>query len=205
MPLHWDENLYQYIRRVAEMSTRLGIPSIEEEDGIVLQSISHAYALRGADDLFLLDLGAGIGYSTLWLLMGAKPVCEEMRKRCRIVAVERDPVLAHYARKVLSETQMKSSRVIIDVVEGDATTYLERVEDCSVDIAFVDIDKGAYAKALRLLAYKLKPGGLALFHNAFVPRPPTSFFEEASRRPWLSIIVPTAMGILIASRMEPRC
>ena len=205
MPLHWDENLYQYIRRVAEMSTRLGIPSIEEEDGIVLQSISHAYALRGADDLFLLDLGAGIGYSTLWLLMGAKPVCEEIRKRCRIVAVERDPILAHYARKVLSETPMNSSRVIINVVDGDAITYLERVENCSVDIAFVDIDKGAYAKALRLLAYKLKPGGLALFHNAFVPRPPTSFFEEVSKRHWLSIIVPTSMGILVASGRESRC
>jgi len=74
-----------------------------------------------------------------------------------------------------------------------------------VDIAFVDIDKGAYAKALRLLAYKLKPRGLVLFHNAFVPRPPTGFFEEASKRSWLSIIVPTSMGMLVASRMEPRC
>ena len=205
MPLRWDKNLYQRIKRVAEMSTRLGIPSIEEEDGIVIQSISYTYALRGADDFLFLDLGAGIGYSTLWLLMGAGPVCEEMRKRCRVVAVERDPVLAHYARKLLGKTPMDPSHVSIDVVEDDATTYLESVEDCSVDIAFVDIDKSAYAKTLRLLAYKLKPGGLALFHNAFVPKPPTSFFEEASKRPWLSIIVPTSMGILVASRTEPRC
>ncbi len=205
MPLRWDENFYQYIKRVAEMSTRLGIPSITEEDGVVIQSISYTYALGGTDDLLFVDLGAGIGYSTLWLLMGAKPVCEEMHKRCRIVAVERDPVLAHYARKVLSEAPMNTNHVSIDVVEDDAITYLESVEDCTVDIVFVDIDKGAYSKALRLLGYKLRPGGLALFHNAFVPRPPTSFFKEASKRPWLSIIVPTSMGILVASRMEPRC
>ena len=205
MPLRWDEKLYQYIKRIAEMSTRLGIPSIEEEDGIVIQSISYTYALRGMDNLLLIDLGAGIGYSTLWLLMGAKPVCEEMHKRCRVVAVERDPVLAHYARKVLSEAPMSPSHVSIDVVEGDAITYLEDVDDCSVDIVFVDIDKGSYAKTLRLLGYKLKPGGLALFHNAFIPRPPTSFFDEASKKPWLSIIVPTSMGVLVASRTGARC
>jgi len=205
MPLHWDENLYRYIKRVAEMSIRLGIPSIEEEDGAVIQGISYTYALRGADNLLFLDLGAGIGYSTLWLLMGVKPVCEEMHKRCRVVAVERDPVLAHYARKVLSEAPMGSSNVSINVVESDATTFLESMENCSVDIAFVDIDKGAYARTLRLLAYKLRPGGLALFHNAFVPRPPTSFFEEASKRPWLATIAPTSMGILVASRIEREC
>ncbi len=64
-------------------------------------------------------------------------------------------------------------------------------------MAFVDIEKSSYPQALRLLRKKLRRGGIAIFHNAISPRPPKEFFEIADRE-FISIIIPSSAGILLA-------
>ncbi len=195
--------LFEYIRAVRDLSMRFAIPSISEEDGFVLQSMAYAYASRADKGLLVLDLGAGIGYSTLWLVAGIAPICESRGIACKVVAVEQDKIRASYARRVLGNLPTKS--VEIEVVEMNAIKYLEKLGSCEVDIAFVDIDKNEYLHALELLAHKLRPHGIALFHNAFVPRPPRTFFEHVSRQPWIPVIIPTQMGVLGAVKNTHAC
>jgi predicted O-methyltransferase YrrM len=67
----------------------------------------------------------------------------------------------------------------IEVIYGDALEYLRGIEDGSLDLAFIDIEKGSYPQALRLLRKKLRKEGIAIFHNAISPKPPKEFFEIA--------------------------
>ena len=199
-----DTGLLKYIQHVGRISIDMGIPSISEEDGLVFQAVTSTYAsLREKEPLLVLDLGAGVGYSTLWLVLGLIPYCET--RKCSIVAVERDPSLAQYARELLYKAPIEPSLLSITVATSDAIEYLGSLNNCSVDIAFIDIDKGQYLKALRLLVYKLKPRGIALFHNALLPRPPKEFFQEAFKKPWRSTIIPTRLGILEAVNMVASC
>lgn len=195
--------LISYTRIVRDLSRKLAIPSINEEDGFVLQSIAFSYASRTSDELLVLDLGAGIGYSTIWLVAGIAPICNSRKMKCRVIAVEQNSTRAEHARRVLSALPVQA--IDIEVVEMNAIEYLEKLSDCEIDIVFVDIDKDEYIDVLKLLAHKLKPYGIALFHNAFVPSPPQKFFKLASSYPWISIIIPTTMGILGALKNARKC
>ena len=59
----------------------------------------------------------------------------------------------------------------IEVIYGDALEYLRGIEDGSLDLAFIDIEKGSYPQALRLLRKKLRKEGIAIFHNTISPKP----------------------------------
>jgi predicted O-methyltransferase YrrM len=85
----------------------------------------------------------------------------------------------------------------IEVIYGDALEYLRGIEDGSLDLAFIDIEKGSYPQVLRLLRKKLRKEGIAIFHNAISPKPPKEFFEIADRE-FISTIVPSWAGILLA-------
>ncbi|WP_236698186.1 O-methyltransferase [Pyrodictium occultum] len=188
--------LLELLERVEEESARAGIPSIEREDGSALYAVAYLYTLgRGGEGVAAADLGAGIGYSTLWLAGGVEAACT---RGCRVVAVEADPWRSRRLREVLGEAGLERTR--LEAVQGDALSYLERLGPGSLDIVFVDVDKHEYARVLELLESRLRPGGVAVFHNAYFPRPPGSFFEAVERGPWRSTVVPTRLGLLVAVR-----
>jgi len=173
------------LEALREESYRLGIPAIDERDGYALAALAFS-APRGG---VVLDLGAGVGYSTAWLALGAGAW------GARIVAVEYEPSragrLRGHARLIMEATGAR-----VEVVEGEALDVLRGLQDGSVSMAFVDIEKHWYPEALRLLREKLVPGGLAAFHNAYFPRPPREFFEEAARLE--HVVLPTPVGLLVA-------
>jgi len=187
------ERLLAFIRELESRSRALGIPSIEWEDGLVLHALSIVAGSRG--EVTAADLGAGIGYSTLWIAAGLEESC---RGACRVYAVEEDPELASLGERLASKAPLR--RVKVEWVEGDAIEFLASLPDGSLDLAFVDIDKHLYPEALRLLASKLSPGGAAVFHNAYLPAPPSEFYELAGREPWRGGITPTRLGLAVLVR-----
>ncbi len=172
------------LERLLEESRRLWIPAIDPEDGAALAALAFT-----APEGLVLDLGAGVGYSTAWLAIGAGA------RGLRVVAVEYDRararVLESYAPAIEEATGAR-----VEVVEGDALDFLRGLRGRVVGLAFVDVEKSEYPEALRLLAERSVPGGLAAFHNAYFPRPPDEFFELAARL--AHMIVPTPAGLLVA-------
>ncbi|MEB3851892.1 MAG: class I SAM-dependent methyltransferase [Desulfurococcales archaeon] len=189
------DQYWETLEEIGARSRSLGIPSIDPEDGLILYSIAVSVAGRASGSVEALDLGAGIGYSTLWIAAGLEDACPQTAS-CRVTAVEANARLASAGEEATARAGLR--RVRIRWVAGDAIAFLEGIPNRSVDLAFVDIEKYEYPKALELLEYKLKPGGVALFHNAYFPRPPESFFHAVSRGPWRSGIAPTPQGLLIA-------
>lgn len=180
--------------RLYAESARLGIPSIQPEDALVLYGLA-ASSLAASGAGLVLDLGAGIGYSAAWLAAAARSVCGG----CRVLAVERDPVLYSYLRRYAGEIGALSG-VRVEAVEGDALEALRGLPRGSVGFAFVDIDKEQYPEAVEALAPLLAPGASMAFHNAYLPAPPQAFWEALRRTGLPHTVVPTRLGIAVATK-----
>ncbi len=188
------EPLARFIEQVGLESKRLGIPSIDREDGLVLYT---AGLLAGSrlPGLAAADLGAGIGYSTGWIAAGLEDGC---RETCRLYAVEADCGLAERGRRLFARAPLR--RVRVEWVCGEAAEFLERLPAGGLSLAFVDVAKHEYPRILELLREKLAVGGVALFHNAYFPRPPERFYEMMRRPPWRGGVAPTPAGLAVLVR-----
>lgn len=173
-------------------SEALGIPSIDPMDGAVL--MAEAFKAAASGGRLFLDLGAGVGYSTAWIALGAEMGC--LKGDCIVKAVEIDPYRAERLERNMRRLGL--NKVGVEVIRDEALRMLLKLEPESVAMAFVDIEKNQYLDVLNLLRTRLKPGGTAIFHNAFFPEPPPEFFEAASQEPWRSSVIPTPAGLLVA-------
>ncbi|WP_448508026.1 O-methyltransferase [Immundisolibacter sp.] len=100
----------------------------------------------------VLDLGAGNGYSTLYMAQG-------MAGEGEIVALECDPRRAVAARHNLADCDVK-----INVLIGAAQEVLPGLR-APFDLILLDIDKTEYLYALDHCARLLRPGGLLVADN----------------------------------------
>ena len=190
-PEEW-ERIVKILEDLRAESSLLGIPTVEQGDGMVIQALSFKYSVSGGK-LFA-DLGAGVGYSTAWMLLGVEAGCSG--GGCRVLAVEWMPGRAERLKRLGSLLEL--SNVIVDVREENALDTLESLEDSSLSLVFVDVEKELYPHILKLLESKLESGGAALFHNAFYPKPPERFFIELEKGPWRATISPSGPGLMIA-------
>lgn len=180
-----QELIRDLLEDLEAQSYKLLVPLIDREDGAVLAALAYL-SPKG----LILDLGAGIGYSTAWLALGAsmnpyKP---------SIIAVEYDKRLAKQLR-INSAALRDRFGIEVKVVEGDAIAFLEDLGLESVGLGFVDVEKYQYPLVLDLLVPRLVAGGIGVFHNAYTPRPPESFFEKVSGLG--SLVIPTPQGLLV--------
>ncbi len=187
--------------RELELKLRLnsdsaGISRIDFEDGLVIYSSLFTFAL-GSSDLRVYDLGSAMGYSTLWL---AKALDEACSGPCDLTAVEIRPERVEAARAVFRDISFDKVRPTF--IQGDAIKVLEGLDAEGADAVFVDVEVSFYPVVVELLSRKLKPGGLAMFHNAIRPPPPAETFQLLVKAGWRYAIVPTLEGVLLTRRTQ---
>ncbi len=180
--------------RIRLASDSAGISRIDFEDGLVIYSALFTFAL-GKQGLRVYDLGAAMGYSSLWL---AKAMEDGCGSGCQLTAVEVRPERLQGARGLLGQAGFE--RVRLEFVEGDALKVIEAIDDESIDAAFVDVEVRLYPAVLDLLMRKLRKGGLLMLHNAVRPPPPAETFQALVRAGWRYSIVPTLEGVLITRK-----
>ncbi|MBM9546734.1 O-methyltransferase [Leptospira sp. 201903074] len=129
------------------------IPIVTAATGAVL---SHLLSLLKPNQV--LELGTGLGYSTLWMATGSP--------HTRFVTVDRHEaqaaLLDDYAKKMGTWDQIHVKRVTASVLD-----YLNenREEWINSDLFFVDCDKITYPDIFRILWKDAKPGSSFLFDN----------------------------------------
>ncbi|TGL90864.1 O-methyltransferase [Leptospira congkakensis] len=140
----------------AEMETyakEKNIPIVTAATGAVM---SHLVSLLSPKQI--LELGTGLGYSTLWMAVGSPD--------SRFVTVDRHEeqasLLEEYAQKMGISEQIHVKRVTASVMD-----YLEKEKSEWVgsDLFFVDCDKITYPEIFNILWKEAKPGSYFLFDN----------------------------------------
>lgn len=137
----------QEFTRVAIAAAADGISTIGPVLGGLLTVLIRFGAVRR-----VLDLGAGNGYSALYLAEG-------MRGEGEIIALERDPRRAVAARQNLAHCSVKTNVLI-----GAAQEVLPGL-GAPFDLILLDLDKTDYLYALEHCARLLRPGGMLVIDN----------------------------------------
>jgi caffeoyl-CoA O-methyltransferase len=194
------ERFSKLLEHLEELSDRLWVPSIERDDGLILASLSSYVASLGGR--VFIDAGAGVGYSTLWILYGLASVMTI--SNVTVYAIEwrseRYKHLVESLDKAAKELFGDSRAVEVKAIHGDAVELLKNI-DRDVDLIFIDIEKHRYIDMLKLLPKKLSEIGLAVFHNALAPglgEEVWSYLRNADNLVYH--IIQTRMGLLLVRR-----
>jgi len=151
-----DDYLYSMLPRrdevlseMEEYASEHDVPIVGPAVARVLQQL--ALMIR-AKNIF--ELGSAIGYSTIWWARAAG-------EKGRVIYTDGDPKNAERARKYFDRAGV-SDRITLHT--GDALEVLSEQKQ-QFDIIFNDVDKEDYPRVLRLVAPRLRQGGLFITDN----------------------------------------
>ena len=151
-----DDYLYSMLPRrdpvLAEMedyATEHKIPIVGPAVARVLQQVA---MMINAQTVF--ELGSAIGYSTIWW-------AQAVGDKGRVIYTDGDAKNAERARGYFTRAGVLNR---ITLHTGDALEYLSEQKQ-QFDIIFNDVDKEDYPRVLRLVAPRLRKGGLFITDN----------------------------------------
>lgn len=151
-----DDYLYSMLPKrdavlveMEQYATEHDVPIVGPAVASVLQQLALAINART-----VFELGSAIGYSTIWW-------AQAVGQRGQVIYTDGDPKNAERARGYFTRAGVSSC---IKIHTGDALEYLsEQKQD--FDIIFNDVDKDDYPRVLRLVAPRLRKGGLFITDN----------------------------------------
>ena len=192
----YDDPVLLEMERVA---AERNFPIVNRIVGVTLETLARSI---GAQRVF--ELGSGYGYSAYWFARAVGPSGE-------VYLTDGDPENEKKALHYLGRAGLVE-RVRFRV--GDAVTRFGEV-DGEFDIVYCDIDKEGYPEAWRAARDRVRVGGLYLCDNVLwsgrvveeSPDDTTKAILEqnamiASDERYLSVIVPTRDGVMVALRLS---
>jgi caffeoyl-CoA O-methyltransferase len=151
-----DDYLYSMLPKrdpvLAEMeeyATEHKIPIVGPAVARVLQQLAMIINART-----VFELGSAIGYSTIWW-------AQAVSDKGRVIYTDGDAKNAERARGYFTRAGILNR---ITLHTGDALEYLSEQKQ-EFDIIFNDVDKEDYPRVLRLVASRLRRGGLFITDN----------------------------------------
>jgi len=139
----------QVLAEMEEYATEHSVPIVGPAVARVLQQLA---LMINARTVF--ELGSAIGYSTIWW-------AQAVGERGRVVYTDGDRKNAERARGYFTRAGMLDR---ITLHTGDALEFLSEQKQ-EFDIIFNDVDKEDYPRVLRLVAPRLRRGGLFITDN----------------------------------------
>jgi predicted O-methyltransferase YrrM len=151
-----DDYMYSMLPKrdavLSEMEDYAGKHNIPIVGPAVARVLQQLAMMINARTVF--ELGSAIGYSTIWW---ARAVGEEGR----VIYTDGDPKNAERARGYFDQAGV-SNRITLHT--GDALEVLSEQKQ-QFDVIFNDVDKEDYPRVLRLVAPRLRQGGLLITDN----------------------------------------
>jgi caffeoyl-CoA O-methyltransferase len=151
-----DDYLYSMLPKrdavLAEMeeyATKHKVPIVGPAVARVLQQLALTIQARA-----VFELGSAIGYSTLWW-------AQAVGESGRVIYTDGDRNNTELARGYFQRASMLNR---ITLHTGDALEFLSEQKE-QFDIIFNDVDKEDYPRVLRLIAPRLRKGGLFITDN----------------------------------------
>ena len=151
-----DDYLYSMLPKrddvlveMEEYATKHNVPIVGPAVARVLQQLA---LMLNARSVF--ELGSAIGYSTIWW-------AQAVGEKGRVVYTDGDVKNAERARSYFTRAGV-SDRITLHT--GDALEVLSEQKQ-EFDIIFNDVDKDDYPRVLRLVAPRLRKGGLFITDN----------------------------------------
>lgn len=174
-------------RKAQGMERQRLLRQIPPETGKLL-----AILLAGAPAGDAVEVGAGAGYSGLWLALA----CRATGRRLR--TFELDPAKAELARQSFAAADVLD---VVEFSEGDALAGLEAAK--ALSFCFIDAERGMARMAYELALPRLPRGGLLCVDNAIGHAAEfQDFLDDAVLDPRVdALIAPIGSGLLVCRKV----
>jgi predicted O-methyltransferase YrrM len=138
-------------------------------------------------DCEVLEIGAGRGYSTIWLAAGVRNLGG------RVLSLERDESCSAEWSRNIADAGLEETALL---VEGDARETLPEVDDV-FDIVFLDAANRFYEELFALARERLEPGALVIADDVILHADQLAAYSAARRADptLLSVTVPLDRGL----------
>jgi len=138
-------------------------------------------------DCEVLEIGAGRGYSTVWLAAAARYLGG------RVLSLEREPSCIADWRRNVADAGLEDWA---DLVEGDARETLPAIDDV-FDVVFLDAANTHYEELFQLARGKLEPGALVIADDVTLQADILRGYSQARQADptLLSLTVPLDRGL----------
>jgi caffeoyl-CoA O-methyltransferase len=146
-------------------------------------------------DCEVLEIGAGRGYSSIWLGAGVRYFGG------RVLSLERNPRAAERWCTNVADAGLADW---VELVEGDAFETLNGLRDV-FDVVFLDAEKEDYEALFALARERLEPGGLVIADNVLSHADTLAAYTRArqSDRTLSSVTVPIDRGLELTVVLGP--
>lgn len=139
------------LEKMEEYADSHNVPIIGPLVGRFLYNLARASRSRR-----VLEIGAAIGYSGIWLARAVAP------ENGSVTTIDKDPDRVKIAKKNIGEAGLSKT---VKVIEGDALKILPTLKE-EYDMVFLDSDKNVYPDAFKMSIGLLRKGGLFVADNA---------------------------------------
>jgi caffeoyl-CoA O-methyltransferase len=138
-------------------------------------------------DCEVLEIGAGRGYSTVWLAAGVRYLGG------RVLSLERDSETASAWRENVRDAGLDNW---VELIEGDALETLPAIDDV-FDVVFIDAKKSEYEDYVGLARERVEPGGLIVADNVLSHQDELAAYSQARRADpgLLTVTLPLDRGL----------
>jgi len=177
-----DDRVRAVLRRLELEEPRPpGVP-VEHSTGLFLFSVCAPQT-----DCEVLEIGAGRGYSTIWLAAAARHLGG------RVLSLEREPSCSSDWRQNIADAGLGDWA---DLIEGDARETLPAIDDV-FDVVFLDVANKYYEELFQLARGKLEPGAIVIADDVVLHADTLEAYSEARQAdPTLaSLTVPLDRGL----------
>ena len=159
-----DERVRKVLARIeAEEPRPPGVP-VGSTTGRFLFSL-----VAPQTDCEVLEIGAGRGYSTIWLAAGVRYFGG------RVLSLERDPDCIADWRRNITDAGVDA---VAELVEGDARETIPAIDDV-FDVVFLDAANKFYEELFQLARQKLEPGAIVVADDVVLHADMLQKYSEA--------------------------
>ena len=131
----------------------------------------------------VLEIGTGIGYSTIHLSLSCK----------KVVSIDKDTKNLEIARKLINKNNLRN----IKIIEGDALIEIPKLKD-KFDLLFIDGTKREYLKYLKLALPKLNKGVVIIADNTISHKEKMKDFLEYINKNFYTVELNIGSGMSLS-------
>ena len=196
------DSFISFMRKLRERCRQAFVPAISEKCGRFLKILAQMYSSH-CEQFNVLEIGTGLGYSTLWIAKGLL----DSNVRGEIYTIEIDPERVKTVMEILKEANEIEGLVgvlnMVKLVCGDAKEIIPKIEK-HLDFVFIDAKKTEYLTYLKLVEPLLNRNGIVVADNAISHKTLLEdFLDEITSSPmWETVIIPIDEGFSLSIKVK---
>jgi len=196
------DSFISFMRKLKERCRQAFVPAISERCGRLLKILVQMYSSH-REQFNVLEIGTGLGYSTLWIAKGLL----DSNVRGEIYTIEINLGRVETVMEILKEANEIEGLVgvlnMVKLIYGDSKEVIPKIEK-PLDFVFIDAEKTEYLTYLKLVEPLLNRNGIVVADDVISHKNLLKDFldEITGSSMWETVIIPIDDGFSLSIKVK---